>query len=852
LRRASADVTGMKLTSLFNFFGDGSHMKRSKMAWNTQALALMMLGGSLAAPGTLLAQDADEEESSTELGTTVVEGEVNDQLEILPTEPNGSVFGFNKTLLETPRSVTSISNEMLNRFNLTELDDLVALSPGSFTQSFFGVAGSLDVRGTPGEVYFRGVRRIDNPGNYPTPIGATDRIDIVRGPASPIYGPSKIGGYLNFIPKSARADTGQYMPKAMGELNITRGSWDKDILTAEVGGPGKIGDKAFGYYVYAETEDSGSYYENSSTDQSIYQASFNMDLTPKSRIEFGGMYQEYEGNQVAGWNRLTQDLIDNGTYITGLPPSLDTNGDGILSADESAAGNLAIFYPFGSSDPNVAFGDVSQQSAETVLNDLADHPNMALINPGTTHIDGSQVLVQEDDELTDDVITLYFDFIHDFDSGLTMTNKSFYESLKNNNENQYGFSQFADTWAFEDQLIFAYQTMHGDKVEAAYQFSPSIRYQDFEHGDNFAFEYFDRRDITQPGSPVDRRSLATRDPGLEPYSSHTKGNFTDLAAAVLADYTFFSDIHLLAGARYDQIDVESTCLEGADCDDLGITGIKYDSSDDAFSWSGSLSYDIPKTGMTPYFTKSKQTTLIVGQGGQVPADIVMEGHAVADSKLTEYGVKASLWGGRIYTTVAHFKQERVDYNAQDTVTNNTTEAKGWEFEFRGVINDNFAVTGAWTNLEVHNLTAAQNGNQFSFAGAEDLPEGVDPALMFGGVINGLVLTEDAEKAGVPENIYSVYLIYTGTTGWMSGLTATVGATHVDSVYSGFSQSVKLPEYTLVNAGINYEMTHWTVGLSGKNLTNEEYYRSNFPDLFGSSVVLPETPRNWLVTLGYKF
>ena len=124
--------------------------------------------------------------------------------------------------------------------------------------------------------------------------------------------------------------------------------------------------------------------------------------------------------------------------------------------------------------------------------------------------------------------------------------------------------------------------------------------------------------------------------------------------------------------------------------------------------------------------------------------------------------------------------------------------------------------------------------------------------MFGGVINGLVLTEDAEKAGVPENIYSVYLIYTGTTGWMSGLTATVGATHVDSVYSGFSQSVKLPEYTLVNAGINYEMTHWTVGLSGKNLTNEEYYRSNFPDLFGSSVVLPETPRNWLVTLGYKF
>ncbi|MEJ0099633.1 MAG: hypothetical protein WDO12_07815 [Pseudomonadota bacterium] len=40
------------------------------------------------------------------------------------------------------------------------------------------------MRGTPGENYFRGVKRIDNPGNYPTAIGASDRIDVVRGPAS--------------------------------------------------------------------------------------------------------------------------------------------------------------------------------------------------------------------------------------------------------------------------------------------------------------------------------------------------------------------------------------------------------------------------------------------------------------------------------------------------------------------------------------------------------------------------------------------------------------------------------------------------------------------------------------------
>ena len=221
---------------------------------------------------------------------------------------------------------------------ITEIDDLVALTPGSFTQSFFGVAGSLDVRGTPGENYFRGIKRIDNPGNYPTPIGASDRIDVVRGPASPIYGPSKIGGYLNFVPKSARANTGQYLPEARGEMGITSGSWDKKVIHAEVGGPASIGGKPMGYYLYGEFENSGSYYDNTSTDQSIYQASFDMNLSDTARLEFGGMYHDFKGNQVAGWNRLTQDLIDNGTYITGSPRSLDTNGDGLLSDTESNAG----------------------------------------------------------------------------------------------------------------------------------------------------------------------------------------------------------------------------------------------------------------------------------------------------------------------------------------------------------------------------------------------------------------------------------------------------------------------------------------------------------------------------------
>ncbi len=269
--------------------------------------------------------------------TTTDENEivVTGSLRALPGARVPGVFGFDKTITETPRSVSTISSEQMERFGVTDIYGLVAQSPGTFTNSFFGVAGALDIRGTPGETYFRGVRRLENPGNYPTPIGASDRIDIVRGPASPIYGPSKTGGYMNFVPKSARSQDGKYLDKPEGEISYTGGSWDKNVLNATITGPGKIGGQQFGYTIYGEVEDSDSFYRNIFTKQKILQASFDTDITSSLRAEFGGMFHDYQGVQNGGWNRLTQDLVDNGTYITGQAQPVDANGDGQLSRADS-------------------------------------------------------------------------------------------------------------------------------------------------------------------------------------------------------------------------------------------------------------------------------------------------------------------------------------------------------------------------------------------------------------------------------------------------------------------------------------------------------------------------------------
>ena len=75
---------------------------------------------------------------------------------------------------------------------------------------------------------------------------------------------------------------------------------------------------------------------------------------------------------------------------------------------------------------------------------------------------------------------------------------------------------------------------------------------------------------------------------------------------------------------------------------------------------------------------------------------------------------------------------------------------------------------------------------------------------------------------------------------------------VEETFSGFSNSIELPAYTLVNFGVAYTRNNWTLSVNGKNLTNERYFRANFPNLFGSTIVLPELPRNYTARLQYNF
>ncbi len=414
---------------------------------------------------------------------------------------------------------------------------------------------------------------------------------------------------------------------------------------------------------------------------------------------------------------------------------------------------------------------------------------LGLVNVGRATLDGSQVLVAPEDYLQNDVTRLYFDIIlHPDGRAWEWKNQLFYEAYENVNENAYGFSQFHDTWVIEDKLVAANEFRTGGATISV-QVSPSVRYTNFEHGDDYTNEYFDRRDLTGPAGPLATRLLSTRID--DDYTEYYIGDYLDLGLAALADFTWDSGFSALAGIRYDSIDMESrqpvenlllasannfcvppeaACVEAEAAERFG-----------GVSWTLSLSY-ASRLGLIPYATFSRQSTVIAGQGAEITTGNIFSGGAFDTSSLKEIGLKGSLLDSSLYFALSIYEQQRTDFSAQATVTNQASETTGAEFELRWVASEKLLLTLGYSDMEVVNLNTLEEGGRFSFIGADDIP-GIAPEALYGGGLAGAVIRpgrRGARRAGVPRNIGSL----TATYDFGSGVAVSASAVDVDAVHSG--------------------------------------------------------------------
>ena len=242
---------------------------------------------------------------------------------VLPTtRPYTAAFGLDDNILDVPRNVTIISREQLDSIDLTSVRDFDKLTSSSFTTTNFGAPSNPSLRGTTADVFYNGQRRglTSNGNGLPLDFNQVESVSILKGPATAIYGASQyVGGFIDLVTKQP------YFDKFQGTASGTVGIYDQNRWTLDFGGP-IIKDK-LAFRISYSGEESGSFYENGGQDtQAVYGALTYMP-TDKYKLELNVSYFQAQYHENFGVNRPTQDLIDNGTYITGAV--IDQNGDGV-------------------------------------------------------------------------------------------------------------------------------------------------------------------------------------------------------------------------------------------------------------------------------------------------------------------------------------------------------------------------------------------------------------------------------------------------------------------------------------------------------------------------------------------
>src|SRR3569833_615892 len=237
--------------------------------------------------GPALAQDVEQ---------VTVTGDV---VRLLNTNANDAALGLDKPLLETPRAVTLVSDTTIARYGIEGVDSLTAITPNAYTASYYGVEGAVSLRGTLAENYFRGFKRAENRGTYSTPLSDAAGIEILRGPPSPVYGAGKVGGLVNFLPKSAAAND-----SLGGEVTLTYGSYEKRSLTAQLGTPITLGYFAGGLHAYGEAVDSFRFYRGIHPSHQLLELSATQARDDWSFAADNKNNQTNGEEQTPGWNRL--------------------------------------------------------------------------------------------------------------------------------------------------------------------------------------------------------------------------------------------------------------------------------------------------------------------------------------------------------------------------------------------------------------------------------------------------------------------------------------------------------------------------------------------------------------------
>lgn len=195
---------------------------------------------------------------------------------------------------EVPMAISKLSTTTINEAKPTLMTELLNKVPGVAVLNLNNEQHAMSIRQPMGTnayflyledgIPFRPMGVFNHNAMIEMNIFAVSSIEVVKGPASSLYGPEAVGGAINFITQRPTA-----VPTARVGIQVDNYGYRR----VQYGVGGMITPK-LGYYIggfYAKQQNSWMTY--SDYDKNSINARFEYDVTTNTKLIFAGSYNDY-------------------------------------------------------------------------------------------------------------------------------------------------------------------------------------------------------------------------------------------------------------------------------------------------------------------------------------------------------------------------------------------------------------------------------------------------------------------------------------------------------------------------------------------------------------------------------
>lgn len=699
---------------------------------------------------------------------------------------------FVAPLLDTPKSVSVISKQLIEDTQVTTLSDALRTVPGITLGAGEGGNPNGDrpfIRGYNSEssMYVDGIR---NSTSQNREIFAIEQVEVTKGSASAMGGAGTTGGSINMISKTAKK--GNFLEGSVGA-----GTDDYQRITLD-------GNKDFGNGIAARVavmghhndkagQEDGTEYKRAGIAPSI---TFGLDSDTRATLSY--------------YYLKTDDTPDSGVPYNNPTGYSQYSGKPIDVKQ-------GVYYGWEDRD----FQKQENQSATIKLeHDLND--NLTLSNTAVYNKSKNDYLWTNPDDSKGNI-------------------------YKNGNVWARANSRVADTDAFTDQLALTgkFNTgrlKHSFNLGAEYSDQETDRTQYIINGDNTTGNKYQNctpadsissgwcTSVQNPNRGPWTGSISTD--GADQYNTQTKSTSVYFLDSIELNPQWLLDL----GVRWDKFDTEQTMTYGSKNADVANgkfnTGdkVKTESDNDFFTYQAGLTFKPVENASiyASYATSANPVGVDAGDGsegiGAAYSNLDPE-----ESQTFEIGTKWDLLQDRLNLTAAIFRTEKQNARIQlsPTTYSNIGESKvdGLELGLNGKITDKWDISAGYTYLD---SKATKNGVSCRGTTCTDQT-----------VFNG------NQMPNVPKNSATLWTTYQV----LPQLQLGAGATAMDKVYGDLANTKYVPGHVRYDAMARYNVNeNVDLQLNVNNLSDERY----FTKAFASHYATEAEGRSAVLSLNFKY